>query len=71
MELGDPIDGVRADYRKVGHTNDAVVEHRHAANLPAIQAQVVHLGAKAAVNLLDDLIVSGQAPLEQLLVPAL
>ena len=37
----------------------------------AIQAQVVHLGAEAAVNLLDDLIVSGQAPLEQLLVPAL
>ena len=58
MELGNPIDGVRADYRKVGHADDAVVEHRHTAHLTAVQAQVVHLGAEAAVNLLDDLIVS-------------
>ena len=71
MQSRHTVDAVRAGHAQVGHTHGAARDHSHTLHLVCVMGSAPNKGTEAVVDLLGDLINTGQQALVQVLAPAL
>jgi hypothetical protein len=75
MQFGDAVDVLAANGRQVRHTDELVsglIDDRHARDFPVVSREcIAYCFQEAAVDLVDDLDVTGKQPGKQRQRPAL